>query len=219
MKESGYQLVGLEVMIDSIMHTRVSDLEISLTHEGVTDTLVYHVSDPGANFLWTRLTDEATKLIADGAAPFSGNYKPTDPLNAFNGLDPNGEWILTIYDSQAGNTGTLNAWGIKPLFEKIVSVDEPITKEEVQKIQLSQNMPNPFSGITKINWISETNGFTTLKVFNINGQEITTLMNKFLPKGEYSVEFNGSHFSPGVYYYKLQVGNYITHKKMHYHVR
>jgi hypothetical protein len=128
-------------------------------------------------------------------------------------MDPDGEWVLTISDNQAGNTGTLKAWGIKPLFEKIVSVDEPIAKGAEQKIQLSQNMPNPFSGITKINWISETNGFTTLKVFNIHGQEITTLMNKFLPKGEYSVEFNGSRLSTGVYYYKLQLGNYILTKK------
>jgi photosystem II stability/assembly factor-like uncharacterized protein len=213
MKSSGYHLVGLELMIDSIIHPRVSDLEIYLSHLGVTDTLVYHVTDPGANFLWTKLTDQATRIITDGVAPFSGNHKPYSALNAFEELDPNGEWILSIYDSKTGQAGTLNAWGLKPLFEKTVSIDEPISKEKVQKIQLSQNIPNPFSGITEINWTSEINGVTTLKVFNINGQEITTLMHKYLSKGEYSVEFNGTRFSPGVYYYQLQVGDYMLTKK------
>jgi photosystem II stability/assembly factor-like uncharacterized protein len=213
MKNSGYQLVGLEVMIDSIMHTRASDLDIYLSHNGITETLVTQVTDPGPNFLWTRLTDEASKIITNGVAPFSGNHKPYRPLTAFNGIDPSGEWILKIYDGKATHSGTLNAWGIKPQFEKIVSVDEPILAEGDQKIQLLQNVPNPFTGITQIKWKSDLNGFTSLKVYNINGQEITTLMNKFLPKGDYSVQFDGSHLSSGVYYYQLKVGNYMLQKK------
>lgn len=214
MRADGYELVGLEVMIDSILHPRASDLEIYLSHEGITETLVYRVNDQGPDFLWTRLTDEASIIITEGAAPFSGNHKPFNSLSAFNGLDPDGEWILTIFDSQTGHTGTLNAWGLKPLFEKTVSVKEPVTsKEGTQQIQLFQNIPNPFSENTEISWKSGINGFTALKVYNIHGQEIATLMNKFLPKGEYSVEFNRSTLSAGVYYYKLQVDNYVLTKK------
>jgi photosystem II stability/assembly factor-like uncharacterized protein/subtilisin-like proprotein convertase family protein len=212
-KSSGYLLVGLAVMIDSIMHTRAGDLEISLSHSGITETLVSTVSDPGANFLWTKLTDEASKMISNGVAPFSGNHKPFHPLTAFNGLDPGGEWILKIYDGKTGHTGTLNAWGIKPLFEKIVAINEPIPAGEEHKIILSQNVPNPFSGITKIKWISEIGGYTTLKVFNVHGELLTTLKNAYLPKGEYSIEFDGSHLSAGVYYYQLQVGHFLVTKK------
>ena len=211
--DDGYELAGLEFMLDSIMHNRVSDLEISLTHDNVTATFISYVNDPGANFLWMRMKDDAAKLIADGAAPFSGEYKPHTPLNAFNGLDPNGQWILTVYDNKSGQEGTLKAWGIKPLFEKTVSVDEPQMAGEEPKIRLSQNIPNPFSGTARINWTSEMDGFTTLKVFNINGQEIATLVNKYLPKGEYYVDFNGSGLSPGVYYYMLQLGNCLIAKK------
>jgi photosystem II stability/assembly factor-like uncharacterized protein/subtilisin-like proprotein convertase family protein len=212
-RESGYELTGLELMLDSIMHTRISDLEISLTHDNVTATFVSHVTDPGANFLWLRLKDNATKQITDGTAPFSGNYKPYTPLNAFDGLDPDGEWILTVFDNQSGHTGTLKAWGIMPLFEKRVSIGEPVGRESGQKIHLSQNMPNPFSRKTRIEWNSEINGMTTLKIYNIHGQEILTLMNKFLPEGKYSVGFDGSQLSPGVYYYSLQVGQYRLTKK------
>jgi len=213
MKNSGYQLVGMEVMLDSIIHTNASDLEISLSHNGVTGTIVSHVTGQGPDFLWTRLTDNAKKAITNGTAPFSGNHKPYQALTTFNGLDPSGEWILKIYDNKTGNTGVLNAWGIKPIFERIVSVDEPIAAGEEHKIILSQNVPNPFSGITKIKWISEIGGYTTLKVFNVHGELLTTLKNGYLPKGEYSVEFDGLHLSAGVYYYQLQVGQYLVTKK------
>jgi photosystem II stability/assembly factor-like uncharacterized protein/subtilisin-like proprotein convertase family protein len=211
--KADYCLAGLEVLIDSVMHSRASDLEISLTHNGITETLVSNVTDPGSDFLWTRLTDDAKKTITDGVAPFSGNHKPSKPLTAFNGLDPGGLWILTIYDNKAGDIGTLNAWGIKPRFEKSVATSLPDVIEAEQKIYLSQNVPNPFSKITKINWVSEISGFTTLKIFNVNGQEIATLKNQFTPKGEYSVEFDGSRVSSGIYYYQLRVGDYMLTKK------
>jgi hypothetical protein len=212
-RESGYYLSGVEVMIDSIIHPRASDLIICLTHDGVTDTLVRNVSGEGADFLWARLVDGAPVMINYGDAPFSGIYRPYKPLSGFNGLDPDGEWILTVYDSQAGEEGSLRAWGIKPLFEKPVAVEEPAGQSVEQKIRLSQNIPNPFTVLTTISWSSEISGLTTLKVFNINGQEVATLVDKFLPKGEFSVDFNGSSFSPGVYYYKLQIGNYMLAKK------
>ncbi|MCB2207909.1 MAG: T9SS type A sorting domain-containing protein [Bacteroidetes bacterium] len=212
-----YYLTGLEIFIDSIMHSRVSDLEITLAHHDVTETLVYHVTDHGANFLWTKLTDEATTMITDGTAPFSGNHKPYQPLTAFNGMDPNGEWTLTIYDSEDGHEGTLNTWGIKPLFEKIISIDEKAAIGSYQEIMLSQNIPNPFTAITSISWNSEVSGKTVLKVFNINGQEIATLVNGFMPAGEHTIDFDGSGLSTGLYYYQLRVDDFVQTKKMILH--
>jgi len=209
----GYYLTGVELYIDSIMHSRVSDLEISLKHNDVTQTLVYHVADQGENFLWTKLCDEATGIITDGISPFSGNYKPYEPLSAFNGMNPNGDWTLCVFDNETGHTGTLNAWGIKPMFEKVFSINGPSSKGPDQKVRLFQNVPNPFTGITQIKWKSDLNGFTTLKVFNIHGQEIKTLINRFQTKGDYSVGFDGSLFSPGIYYYRLQVGNCLLTRK------
>lgn len=211
--KDNYYLVGLEVMIDSVMHSRVSDLQISLSHNGITKTLVNQVTDQGSDFLWTRFRDDAARTITDGKSPFSGDYKPFNPLTAFNGSNLNGPWIITIYDGKSSHTGTLNAWGIKPFYEKLNTVGKPEVMAAEPKIQLFQNVPNPFTGITDIKWISDINGFTSLKVYNINGQEITTLVNKFLQKGEYSVEFDGTQFSAGVYYYHLKVGDFTLTKK------
>jgi photosystem II stability/assembly factor-like uncharacterized protein/subtilisin-like proprotein convertase family protein len=213
MRQSGYRLTGLEVLIDSILHTRAGDLTICLTHDNVTDTLVREVPGTGANFLWTRLKDDAGTLIQEGTAPFSGDHRPYSLLNAFNGLDPDGEWILSVYDGQAGHTGTLHEWGIKPLYEQILSDDEPPGNIPPPGISLSQNLPNPFSGTTRIGWTSETDGRTSLKVYSISGQELETLVDRYFPAGGYCVEFDGARYSPGVYYYRLQVGDAVLTRK------
>lgn len=210
---NGYILTGLEIMIDTILHPRASDLEIYLTHDGSSATLVNHVSDEGENFLWTKFTDAATTIITDGIAPFSGDYKPVQLLEVFNGMNPNGTWTLTIIDNVAGQSGTLQAWGLKPVFERVLSIDEQGIGKPDKKIQLFQNVPNPFTGTTTISWLSQISGQTILKVFNLNGQEIATLINKNLAPGRHSVEFEGSHLGKGVYYYQLKVGNEMLTRK------
>ncbi len=81
---------------------------------------------------------------------------------------------------------------------------------------LSQNYPNPFNPNTIIKWQSPISGIQILKVYNVLGEEVKTLMNEFKPAGKYEVEFNASNFSSGIYFYKLSIGNYIQTKKMLY---
>lgn len=212
--KSGHILTSLEVYIDSILHSRVSDLVITLSHNGITDTLVSHVQDDGKNFLWTTFKDQAVKDLEDWFTPFSGEFKPFQPLSIFNGTDPNGEWTLNIYDNKTGGSGFLHSWGIKPLFEKTTAIKEVQLGEEKSKILLGQNFPNPFSGKTQINWENEINGFTQIKIFNLNGQEITTLINHQMPAGKHTLEFEGSQLSPGMYYYQLRIEKYIETKKL-----
>ncbi len=122
-----YILTGLEVSIDTIMHTRASDLEISLAHNNATVKLVDHVTAPGENFLWTRFTDEATMLITDGIAPFSGDYKSVQPLNAFNGLNPNGIWTLTIKDNVADQyRNTAMPGELNPCLKRLFQLKNPV---------------------------------------------------------------------------------------------
>jgi photosystem II stability/assembly factor-like uncharacterized protein len=213
LKNGGYQLTGLEVMIDSILHPKASDLEISLSHLGITQILVNQPADPGSDFLWTRLNDDASVLISNGVAPFSGNHKPYQPMDAFNGLNPDGDWILKVKDKTTGNMGTLDAWGIKPQFEKVLGMKKPGILNGESMIQLDQNIPNPFSVTSKIQWSSKISGVTVLKVFHASGQEVTTLVNKYLPQGDYSVDIDRASLGPGVYYYQLIIdGKKITKK-------
>jgi hypothetical protein len=93
----------------------------------------------------------------------------------------------------------------------------------VTEFQLYQNYPNPFNPFTRIKFniapllrgVGEARGvYTQLKVYDITGKEVTTLVNETLQPGSYEVTFDGSIYSSGVYYYKLIAGNYVETKKM-----
>jgi len=84
----------------------------------------------------------------------------------------------------------------------------------LNSFSLSQNYPNPFNPGTVISYQLSVTGMVSLKVFDIIGNEITTLVNEEKPAGEYEVEFNGSELPSGVYFYTLTIENYIETKKM-----
>jgi photosystem II stability/assembly factor-like uncharacterized protein len=80
--------------------------------------------------------------------------------------------------------------------------------------QLAQNYPNPFNPVTSIQYSVSSRQFVTLKVYDALGNEIMTLVNEEKPVGNYEVEFNGTGFSSGVYFYKLSAGSFVETKKM-----
>ncbi|MFA5011455.1 MAG: T9SS type A sorting domain-containing protein [Ignavibacteria bacterium] len=79
---------------------------------------------------------------------------------------------------------------------------------------ISQNYPNPFNPNTKINFALPKQGFVSLKIYDITGREIKTLVNEVKQAGYYTVDFNGSNLSSGVYFYKIQSGDFSSVKRM-----
>jgi len=79
--------------------------------------------------------------------------------------------------------------------------------------KLLQNFPNPFNPNTKINYSIPQISFVTLKVYDLLGREVATLVNEEKSIGAYLVEFDGSNLSSGVYFYILQAGNFSDTKK------
>jgi len=97
-----------------------------------------------------------------------------------------------------------------------VSVN-PISSEVPKNIELMQNYPNPFNPSTTIKFaISEkySGKNAIMKVYNINGQEIQTLMNDKLKAGTYEIKFDGSNLPSGIYFYTLKTGDYSETKKL-----
>ena len=80
--------------------------------------------------------------------------------------------------------------------------------------QLEQNYPNPFNPSTKIRYSIPQEGNVTLKIYDVLGNEVTTLANEEKPAGVYEVEFNASKLSSGIYIYKLTAANFIQNRKM-----
>ena len=79
---------------------------------------------------------------------------------------------------------------------------------------LQQNYPNPFNPSTTISYSIKEEGLVTLKVYNILGQEVATLVNENKPDGLYEAEFDASQLPSGMYIYKLQAGFFSDVKKM-----
>jgi hypothetical protein len=79
---------------------------------------------------------------------------------------------------------------------------------------LNQNYPNPFNPVTNIKYDLPKDVFVSIKVYDLLGREIKTLVNEFKNAGSYLVSFNGSEFASGIYFYRIQAGSFIQVKRM-----
>ena len=87
-------------------------------------------------------------------------------------------------------------------------------KQQVTEYELSQNYPNPFNPTSTINYQLPQTGHVTLKVYDILGKEVATLVDEQKAQGRYSVNFDASRLASGVYIYRIQVNDYVSSKKM-----
>lgn len=83
-----------------------------------------------------------------------------------------------------------------------------------EKFELAQNYPNPFNPTTNLRFTISDFGFTSLKVYDMLGNKVATLVNEQMQPGVYEVEWNATDFSSGVYFYRLQTNGFIETKKM-----
>jgi subtilisin family serine protease len=79
---------------------------------------------------------------------------------------------------------------------------------------LQQNYPNPFNPSTNINYQLPIKNFVSIKVFDILGREVSNLVNQEIPAGNYSVSFDGSRLSSGIYFYRIKSGSFTQTRKM-----
>ena len=102
----------LNVTVD-ITHTYDGDLVLSLVGDTGTQVMLSnHRGRSGKDFDNTTFDDEADTKIEEGASPFSGSYRPEEPLSGFDGENAQGTWTLTVLDQYEEDSGTLHAWSI-----------------------------------------------------------------------------------------------------------
>ena len=97
--------------------------------------------------------------------------------------------------------------------ESTTDIDEMHDQLPVE-FQLFQNFPNPFNPTTTISWQSPVSSWQTLRVFNVLGNEIVTLVDEYKPAGKYEVDFNGTELPSGVYFVRLQTEGFTQTRKM-----
>jgi len=156
-------------------------------------------------------------IHADWPIPIDLSYTDADLLTAGLGGFPIGDlgWFPTQYASWKAQEATE-----MDRIQKVLDTGAPYgtgvaaSPEVPQKFQLQQNYPNPFNPSTVINYTIAKAGNVTLKVYNLLGQEVVTLVNGFQTANTYKVDFNASGLSSGVYIYELRSGSNVVAKKM-----
>jgi hypothetical protein len=86
--------------------------------------------------------------------------------------------------------------------------------EQPKEYFLAQNFPNPFNPSTKISYGIQEAGVVNLKIYNILGSEVTTLVDEHKPAGNYEVNFGKNELASGIYIYRLTVNNFVQTRKM-----
>jgi plastocyanin len=104
-----------------------------------------------------------------------------------------------------GMAGTITVTGTTPVNDEI---NKPLS------FRLIQNYPNPFNPSTKIEFHVAEPSFVSLKIFNVLGTEIASLVNEFKQAGIFKISFNANELASGVYFYRMQAGNFVGVKKM-----
>jgi hypothetical protein len=125
---------------------------------------------------------------------------------------------LTFRDPEGNNTFTLNADTSSIIKDGSVTVKEPTSVEENNTLpadfQLEQNFPNPFNPSTTFEFTIAEPSYTTLKIYNMQGEELKVLVASELSAGKHTAILNAKDFASGVYYARLQSGSNNAVKKI-----
>jgi hypothetical protein len=132
-----------------------------------------------------------------------GNGSSTN-MNQYSYIDSNPANGRNYYRiKQLDYNGTFEIYG--PVYADFVGVSE---------YALMQNYPNPFNPSTQINFAVSEKSFVTLKVYDILGKEISTLVNAELDAGYHKATFNAENLASGIYIYTITAGDFVNTKKM-----
>lgn len=191
----------------TITENRTSVSKLTITYDGkysrsLTQKLYLYNYSTNA---WNQI-DSRTVGTTDVTITFS----PTTPSNYISTTG-----IIRLRVLGTSTAGTFTCSGDFVRFAVTTGIPKFAFNEETpQQIYLSQNYPNPFNPVTNINFTLPESRYTTLKVYDLLGQEVATLIDGYKDTGTYEVTWDASSQPSGVYFYKLQAGNFTTVKKM-----
>ena len=195
----------------TIYHPNDGDLIIQLIGPNGSLSLSQGNGSGGSNYINTTFDDSAAISITQGFPPFTGSYKPQNPLSYFNNQPASYNWMLRIYDSRTGSQGSLVSWCVLMQLKNTVSV---IELNVPLKYELSQNYPNPFNSNSKIKYQIAKNTDVKLIIYDVLGKEIRRLVDEQQNSGEYEIIFNASDLPSGVYFYQLKTYDFVNTKKL-----
>ena len=195
-------------IILNIEHTWDADLEVKLIAPDATEIILFEdIGSNGDNFTNTILDDDASTVISDEEAPFTGSFSPVGNLSDLNGLMSGGDWTLYINDDANGDGGNLLDWSIQICTEASLSVS---VNELDGEFKIFNKGNNQFEvSLTNTSSFEDLN----LDVYNMVGQGLLwkTLKNT---SGFYSHSIDMSYASKGIYLVRLGSNKSSTVKRI-----
>ncbi|MBE2225896.1 MAG: T9SS type A sorting domain-containing protein [Ignavibacteria bacterium] len=205
-------IVDLNFKMTSLIHTYVGDISFSIkSPTGTEVSLSNQRGSSGDNYTNTIFDDSASVSISAGTAPFTGSFRPESPLNVFNGQDIHGAWIFKVTDQASGDTGRVENYCLNILYNAVLAVNN---QQLPVKFELAQNYPNPFNPVTSIRYSVPRQSFVLIRIYDLLGREVKTLVNEMRSTGNYEVEFNASNLASGIYFYRMESGDFTDVKKL-----
>ena len=184
--------------------------------------------------IWGKHPDDDNSIVVDNYKVYRGVTTGAPPYNpTYYHIATRDDDVYTFTDNNYTLGGPLNLhYKITALYEDLArSINETSPSNSIivsgglfkhsesgnnanNEFKLEQNYPNPFNPSTIINYTLPENNFVSLKVYDVLGSEIATLINDFLDAGSHYVEFNSANLPSGIYFYKIQSGSFIETRKM-----
>jgi hypothetical protein len=181
----------------------------TLVNDAAYGDITGYISVPPANYTLDLTLSDGTTLVQSYVADLRTLGGGSAVVFASGFLNPsanqNGEAFGIFFALSDGTVGQ---------FPEGVASVENISGVTPSNYSLEQNFPNPFNPSTTINFTIPNSDFVTLKVFNILGSEVATLVNENLSSGAYKFNFDALNLASGVYLYELKAGNFREIKKM-----
>ena len=183
------------------------------TWEMENDSLIIEVSSN------TGVSYTTLARLVGGA---SGNLVTAPPTMIFF-IPTSSQWGTKKYALPAGTDlirfKAVSAYGNNLYLDNICKVNgitgiSNLNLEMPDKYSLSQNYPNPFNPTTKINFSVPVNSLVKLKIYDVLGKEVMTLINEQKQAGNYAAEFNGANLSSGIYFFRMEAGEFVDVKRM-----
>lgn len=172
------------------------------TSNTVVESYIAHSSDGGLSFTNYKVSTQPTPTIQPNSDVRFGDYI---------GVDYYKDRVVPVWtDERSGGTNQECYTGIISIPVLINSASGIVP----EKYELKQNYPNPFNPVTRVEYGISNPGLVKLKVFNILGNEVATLVNERKNPGNYSVDFDGSNLTSGIYFYTLNVNEFRQTGKM-----
>ena len=169
---------------------------------GTSSTTWWTPASPNPCYTYDPATDTYTAKVSL-ATPVLGAYLGSVKIGT-------GTWKCIVASGYTGTAAITNT----QIFTESPSGVITTNNQVPTTYALSQNYPNPFNPTTKISFALPKSGFVTLKIYDVMGREVSTLVNEYKTANNYSVEFNAATLSSGIYFYKINADGFTDIKKM-----